>query len=98
MARATLTQREIVRRLLTSGKLTAVEQSAFQAIYEDLAAGKTTELTRQQQLWAERLYYWTHKLGEERVEVGKKRGNARREEQLAAFDAMPRPKKPPGKR
>jgi hypothetical protein len=88
----------MLRRLLTSGKLTAEERCAAQAIYEDLAAGKTTELTRHQQLWTERLFYWIYKLAEEPIGAGKKRGDVRREQQLAAFDAMPRPKKPLGKR
>jgi hypothetical protein len=85
------TDQETLRRLLDSGKLDAAEGTEIQSALDGLLAGK--EVTGQQRLRASVLYE-RYKLGE--AHPGRKRGADKRE-LLAAFDAMPRPKKPPGK-
>jgi hypothetical protein len=86
------TDQETLRRLLDSGKLDAAEGTEIQQALDGLLAGK--EVTGQQRLRASVLYE-RYNLGEAHP-VGRKRGSDKRE-LLAAFDAMPRPKKPPGK-
>ena len=88
------TEKETLQRLLASGKLTPVETADVQGSYDALIAGK--ELDSDQRLRANALYDM-YKLGEENVQVGRRRGQAKTDELLAKFDAMPRPKKPPGK-
>jgi len=85
------TDQETLRRLLDSGKLDAAEGTEIQSALDGLLAGK--EVTGQQRLRASVLYE-RYNLGE--AHPGRKRGADKRE-LLAAFDAMPRPKKPPGK-
>jgi hypothetical protein len=88
------TEKETLQRLLASGKLTPVETADVQGSYDALIAGK--ELDSDQRSRANALYD-TYKLGEENVQLGRRRGQAKTDELLAKFDAMPRPKKPPGK-
>ena len=88
------TDKETLQRLLASGKLTRVETAEVQGSYDTVVAGK--ELDSHQRLRANALYNM-YKLGEESVHVGRRRGQAKTDELLAKFDAMPRPKKPPGK-
>jgi hypothetical protein len=88
------TEKETLQRLLASGKLTPVETADVQGSYDALIAGK--ELDSDQRLRANALYDM-YKLGEENVQVGRRRGQAKTDELLAKFDAMPRPKKPPGR-
>jgi hypothetical protein len=88
------TEKETLQRLLASGKLTPVETADVQGSYDALIAGK--ELDSDQRLRANALYDM-YKLGEENVQLGRRRGQAKTDELLAKFDAMPRPKKPPGK-
>jgi hypothetical protein len=88
------TDKETLQRLLASGKLTPVETAEIQQSYDAVVAGK--ELDSDQRLRANALYD-KNKLGEENVQVGRRRGQAKTDELLAKFDAMPRPKRPPGK-
>jgi hypothetical protein len=74
--------------------LTRVEIADIQGSYDALIAGK--ELDSHQRLRANTLHD-TYKLGEESVSVRRRRGQAKTDELLAKFDAMPRPKKPPSK-
>ena len=92
-----LSDRETLRQLLESGKLNADESQTFRTMYDDLVAGRIALLDRKQRLWAETLYNEKYKLGEERAKTGKKRSTNKNKELLATFDAMPRPKKPPGR-
>ena len=50
-----LPHREMLRRLLDSGKLTPAEASTARKLYDDLVAGKIGGLTAQQNRWAEQL-------------------------------------------
>lgn len=88
------TDKETLQRLLASGKLTPVETADIQASYDAVVAGK--ELDSDQRMRANALYD-KNKLAEESVPAGRRRGQAKTDELLAKFDAMPRPKRPPGK-
>jgi hypothetical protein len=88
------TDEQTLQRLLTSGKLTAVETADIQGSYDAVLAGK--ELDSNQRLRANTLHN-KYQLGEESAQAGRRRGQGRTDELLAKFDAMPRPKRPPGK-
>jgi hypothetical protein len=89
------TDKETLERLLASGKLTLAEAAEVQSLHDAVAAGR--ELDPAQRLKANTLYDM-HKLdGEDQVQPNRRRGQARSDELMAKFDAMPRPKKPPGK-
>ena len=89
------TDKETLERLLASDKLTPVETTDIKQSHDAVVAGK--ELDAHQRLRANILYEEKYKLGEQYVWAGRRRGQARSDELLAKFDAMPRPKKPPGK-
>lgn len=89
-----LADKETLQRLLASGKLTLAETAELQQSYDALVAGK--ELESPQRMMANTLYD-KYKIGEERVQGGRRRGQSKLGELLAKFDAMPRPKRPPGK-
>ena len=89
------TDKETLERLLASDKLTTVETTDIQQSHDAVVAGK--ELDAQQRLRANVLYEETYKLGEERTWAGRRRDQAWTDEPVAKFDAMPRPKKPPGR-
>ena len=94
MAFPKLTDKETLRALLASGKLTLEETREIQQSYDALITGQ--ELEPHQRMKANTLYE-KYKLGEERVQASRKRGQSKLGELLAKFDAMPRPKRPPGK-
>jgi hypothetical protein len=80
--------------LLASGKLTPDETADIQQRFDGLVAGK--ELDAQECLRA-KILFSKYQLGEERVQAGRSHREAKKDELVAKFDAMPRPKKPPGK-
>jgi hypothetical protein len=86
--------RETLRRLVDCGKLTPAQVEAFEEKYAQLVSGALTELSGDDRKSAD-IMYNEHKLGEQEPRRG--RTNANQKELLAKFDAMPRPKKPPGK-
>ena len=89
-----LTDKEKLERLFASGKLTLAEAADLQCFHDAVAAGG--ELNSAQRLKANTLYD-NHELDGEGALTSRRRGQARRGEVIAKFDAMPRPKKPPGK-
>ena len=93
-----LPQREMLRRLLDSGKLTPSETEAARKLYDEIVAGRIGGLNHAQSVWAEQL---CQKCGiaPNRPPMGTKKVTKEDKERvIAQFDAMPRPKKPPGKR
>jgi hypothetical protein len=88
------TDNETLQRLLESGKLTPVETADIQRSYDAVVAG--AELDPAQRMKANTLYE-LHKLGAEPALAGRRRGRGWNNDLLAKFDAMPRPKRPPGK-
>jgi len=98
MASTRLPQRQMLRRLLDSGKLTPAEAETARKMYDDIVAGRIGGLTHDQILWTDEL---GRKCGFLPNRPGLIYGKKAREEQekaLSEFDAMPRPKKPPGRR
>ncbi len=91
-----LPHREILRRLLDSGKLTPSEAETARKMHHDLVAGRIGGLNSQQGAWTQKLCRRVD-VSMHEASVGKTKAQAEKESQLAAFDAMPRPKKPPGK-
>lgn len=89
------TDKETLDRLLASGKLNPAENADIQRSLNAVVAGK--ELDGHERKRATVLYEETYKLGEERRWVGRHSRQGRSNELIAAFDAMPRPKRPPGK-
>ena len=97
MPSARYPQREMLRRLLDGGKLTADETVAAQEMLDALKAGRIAGLAQRQVTWAEEL---CRRCG---IVVTRVRpvATSKREDQtrrtVAEFDALPRPKKPPGR-
>jgi hypothetical protein len=89
-------EREMLRLLLACGKLTPDEVGRARKFFDDLAAGRLVRLDHENRVWVERLFY-AHKLGQQRSREVAKPTKATSKQLIAAFDAMPRPKKPPGK-
>ena len=92
-----LPQREMLRRLLDSGKLTPSEAETVRKLYDELVAGRIGGLNQRQAAWAEQL---CEKCGIVLVTVRpdtRKKGKDAAKKLVAEFDALPRPKKPPGR-
>ena len=92
-----LPQREMLRRLLDSGKLSPSDTEAIRAMYDDIVAGRIGGLNHDQGVRAEQL---CRQCGIAAHHPGlsiKKATKEDKEKLLAQFDAMPRPKKPPGR-
>ena len=92
-----LPQREMLRRLLDSGKLPPSDAKAVSNSYDELVAGRIGGLNQLQAAWAEQL---CEKCGIVLVTVRpdtRKKGKDAAKKLVAEFDAMPRPKKPPGR-
>lgn len=99
MPPAKLPQREILRRLLESGKLATSEEGAVRRLYDDLIAGRIGGLNGQQAAWAEELCQKCGVVASRPIPSdNRKKSKGDKERLLAEFDAMPRPKKPPGRR
>ena len=94
MAFPARTDKETLQRLLASGQLTLMEVVGVQRSFEAVLAG--TVLDFNERLRANSLYDRC-KLGEADVRAGRSRVQVRNGELAARFDAMPRPKRPPGK-
>jgi hypothetical protein len=87
--------RERLRRVLDSGKLTRTEADVFKKKYEQLVSGKLAELTDGDRRWVGSIYY-ERGVGEMRF-ASRQKARKVEDDQSAAFDALPRPKKPPGR-
>jgi hypothetical protein len=95
---------EMLRRLLDSGRLGCADLREVRRLHDELASRHIARLERPNRVWAERLFY-EHRLGRQRpdalgVPLGRQTTVNRSElvaGAVAAFDAMPRPKKPPGR-
>jgi len=97
MPPAKLPQREMLRRLLDSGKLTPSETKAVRKLHDDLVTGQIGGLNGQQAAWAEEI---CRRCGVVVARVRpdhRKKGKEEAKKLVAEFDAMPRPKKPPGR-
>lgn len=89
------TDKETLDWLLASGKLSPIEATDMQRNHDAVIAGK--ELDDHQRQRANVLYEEKCKIGGERVWTGRTSRQVKNEELIAKFDAMPRPKRPPGK-
>lgn len=87
------TDKDTLQRLLASGTLTTVEAADIQRSYDLVVAGEG--LLSHQRQRANVLY--DRYLGEECVRVGRSRLQLTNAALAAKLDAMPRPKRPPGK-
>lgn len=86
----------MLRLLVACEKLTSDEASRARKLYDDLATGSALRLDHESRVWVQRLFH-AYKLKPPRPpEVGKPTKTTNKQ-LAAAFDAMPRPKKPPGK-
>jgi hypothetical protein len=90
------TDRATLSALLTSGKLTGGEQTAFQGMYDDIMQGRRISLSPEQRLWADTVYN-KHKLGDIRAASRREARVRVRYEETNFLDKMPRPLKPPGR-
>jgi hypothetical protein len=86
----------MLRLLLACEKLTPDDTARARKLFDDLTAGRLLRLDHESRMWVERLFY-AHKLGNQRPREGAKPSKATSKQLVAAFDAMPRPKKPPGR-
>jgi hypothetical protein len=89
-------EREMLRLLIACEKLTPDEVGRARKLLDDLAGGRLLRLDLENRVWVERLFY-AHKLGSQRPREATKSSKPTSKQLIAAFDAMPRPKKPPGK-
>jgi hypothetical protein len=96
MLPAKVPQRVVLRQLLDSGKLTAAETKTIRQLFDDLSHGRIGGLNSQQSTWVEQV---CQRCG---VTVDRPKPPPRKKKDdtkrlVAEFDAMPRPKKPPGR-
>jgi diphthamide synthase (EF-2-diphthine--ammonia ligase) len=93
-----LPQREVLRRLLDTGKLVPSDAKLVRRAYDDLVAGKIAALSFEQRVHMERL---CRRCGVALTEItrsdSKKKAQLEQKRAVADFDAMPRPKRPPGR-
>lgn len=89
----------MLRRLLDSAKLTPSEWHSVRQMHEALVAGRVGGLTEQQSVWVAPLCQRCGiAVGGARSINAAKVGREVTARLLAEFDALPRPKKPPGRR
>ncbi len=88
----------MLRRLLDSGKLTPGDAAAARKLYDDILAGQIGGLTQQQSRWAEQLCRKVGILAHQPKMTSREKTKETNAKLLAEFDALPRPKKPPGRR
>jgi hypothetical protein len=92
-------QPELLRQLLACGKLSPSELGEVRRLYDDLVAGRVGGLTTQQTQWAERLRRQCGiALRRAMPREDKKPTREAQQRLLDAFEALPRPKAPPGRR
>jgi hypothetical protein len=100
-AAAKLTQREMLRRLLETGKLSEDDATTIRKLYDDIVAGRIGGMNHPQSVWAEGLCQTCgvdiRQPGARDAASSKKKAKEEKERILAEFEAMPRPKKPPGR-
>ncbi|MDP9034491.1 MAG: hypothetical protein M3O50_06760 [Myxococcota bacterium] len=87
---------ETLRHLLDCREIKPEERAAVQGLWDDLLAKRIAAVPEKTRVWIDALHDETYKLNEPRPRPASKAGASKRE-QIAAFDAMPRPKRPPGK-
>ena len=97
MPPAKLPQREMLHRLLDSGKLTPSETKAVRKLHDDLVAGQIGGLNGQQAAWAEEICCRCGIVVARARPDSRKKGKDAAKKLVAEFDALPRPKKPPGR-
>jgi hypothetical protein len=97
MPKTKKTDLQVLRALLSLplGKLTASEQSSFQAMYDQVATGRQLSLSPKQRAWADGAY--------DRHDLDKERPPARKVEVmdkslLPSTPKSPLPLKPPGRK
>jgi len=98
MPPVTFPQREMLRRLLDSGKLSPSDAEAVRKLYDEIVVGRIGGLTHPQIVWAERLCRRCGIAASRPKPFIKMTTKEDKKRVLAEFDAMPRPKKPPGRR
>ena len=92
-------QPELLRQLLACGKLSPSESGEVRRLYDDLVAGRVGGLTSQQSRGAEQLRRNCGiALSRAKPREDKKATQETQQRLLDAFEALPRPKAPPGKR
>ena len=92
-----IADRERLDRLLQFAKLKPSETSVFKDWFEKLGSDEMTSLDERQRLWVERVYY-DQNVGDRRAEARKRtRAANQTAQETHGLDAMPRPKRPPGK-
>lgn len=98
---AKLTQREMLRRLLDSGKLPAGDVESVRKLFDDIVAGRIGGMNHPQSVWAEKLCEQCgvdiRQPGARDTQTTRKKAKEEKDRILAEFDALPRPKKPPGR-
>jgi hypothetical protein len=87
----------MLRRLLESGKLTSSDAAAVRKLYDDLLGGRIGGLNQRQAEWAEQLCQTCGVVANRPRPDTRKKGKEDAKRAVAEFDAMPRPKKPPGR-
>jgi len=92
-----LPQRDLLRRLLDSGKLTPTEVEAVRKLYDDIVTRRVGGLNQTQAAWAQQLCERCGIAVNRVSPFSKKKGKDEAKKLVAEFDALPRPKKPPGR-
>ncbi len=88
--------RETLRLLLEFGKLPSGEAAPFKQMYEDLVGGQRADLTNTERVSVQSAF---DRHGVANLQYPPRTSSYQRSQDsaAAAFDAMPRPKRPPGK-
>lgn len=91
-----LSDRELLRLVLKYATLTSGESKPFARMYDELVSGKFTELKDTDRLWVKSVYD-AQGVGDLHYAGRRNARKTSKDSQAAAFDALPRPKRPPGK-
>ena len=92
-------QPDLLRQLLACGKLSPSESGDVRRLYDALVAGRVGGLTSEQNRWAEQLGRKCGvALNRAKPRADKKAERETQQRLLDAFEALPRPKAPPGRR
>jgi hypothetical protein len=88
--------RETLRLLLEFGKLPSGEAAPFKQMYEDLVGGQRADLDDTERVSVQSAF---DRYGIANLQYPSRKNSYQRAQDSAAakFDAMPRPKRPPGK-
>ena len=88
--------RETLRLLLEFAKLPSGEAAPFKQMYDELVGGQRADLNDTERVSVQSAFdrYGVMNL---RYAARREAGRAAIESRMAKFDAMPRPKRPPGK-